>query len=353
MTDIGKRLREHFSPKFNKSGEIFGALVANENGTGAIEQMFKYGDTVMETYAKSGNVYELDSALLDQAMKVLSYFERFYNESDESFVKRNKSIFIRNYDETFGTVWNLKHVFEYYFPGARIFSIDNIGLWTNNLLVNSSFESNEPEEINMWELGNAVISSLGAFAGEKGVVFQNNGVIKQSVQVENGYYFVTVAIKGKGDIEVIGENGNAKKLFKIGEKIVDGVGSKRRVSTNDWDFVQLFFHCDETETISVNVYGDMDTKLDLVTLDKKENYPRFVVYVWFDGVSIGDKTLHLSTEGEDPIEGIDYDKESYYNNAFFVGSSGKSFAEDIYNDILNMVKAAGTKGELMLLTMES
>lgn len=353
MTDFGKRLWSHFSPKVKKTGEIFSAMIANEDGTGAIEKMFAYGDQVADVYTKTDNVYNLDNDMFDQAMGVLSHFKRFYNESDESFKKRNKSVFIRAYDETFGTVWNMKHVFEYYFPTAKTYIVDNIGKWTNNLLINSNFESLVPEEVAAWELENAEISPDGAFSGQKGIKFYNNGTVKQSADIQSGWYFVTLAIKGSGGLEVIGADGDKKKLFKIGEKYQEGSGSKRNINTRDWDFVQFFFYSESADNVTIIVHGEDETLADIVTLDKKENYPCFVVYVWFESVTVGSNTLHLSTDGNDPIEGIDYEKESYYNNAFYIGVSGKSFAEDVYNDILGLVKAAGTKGELMLITKES
>ena len=109
---------------------------------------------------------------------------------------------------------------------------------------------------------------------------------------------------------------------------------------------------DGTE-VTVTITGDKDSKVDLITLDKKKNYPCFVVYVWFDGVMVGGNTLHLSQDGEDPIPGLKYDKESYFDNTFFSGVSGNTFAADVYQDILNMVKAAGTKGDIVLLIKEA
>ena len=61
MTEIGKRLFDNLPPKFNRNGEILNALLANNEGTGAVEKMFLYGDTVKDNYAKADNVYEMNS----------------------------------------------------------------------------------------------------------------------------------------------------------------------------------------------------------------------------------------------------------------------------------------------------
>lgn len=355
MTEIGKRLLDNLPPKINRKGEIVSAMFANETGTGALEKMFIYGDTVKNNYSQAGNVYEMDGNLMDQAMNVLSYFERFYLETDKSFIKRNKSIFIRKGDTTWGTTWNVKHVFEYYFPKAKIFLLDNIGPWDENILINSNFESAETEEIEKWTLDGCEIAAAGAFAGAKGILFtENGGEVSQSADVTTGkYYFVTCAYNGEISIKITGEQGDLKKLYKIGEKIGTGAGSARTSKTESWDFVQYLFYADKSEEVTVSISGKNGDKVDLVTLDEKQKYPRFTLYVWFDGVTLGGKTLHLAQNGDDPIEGVDYDKESYYGNAFFQGSSGKSFANDIYNDILTMIKAAGTKADIMLLTKET
>lgn len=354
MTDIGKRLFDNLPPKFNRNGEILNALIANNEGTGALEKMFLYGDTVKENYAKADNVYEMASGLIDQTMDMFSFFERFYNESDGSFVKRNKSIFVRGGDITFGTAWNVQHVFEYYFPAAKIFLVDNIGRWTENILVNSNFESDLPSEIAKWTMTGCVLNKDGAFSGGKGVYFTSNGIVSQSAMVDGGkYYFVTCAVNGHVTINVTDKSGNNKTLYTIGEKINGSGGSGRSVDTENWRFIQMFFFADKTEELKISISGDKDSKVDLITLDKKKDYPCFVVYAWFDGVMVGGKTLHLSKSGEDPIPGINYNKESYFDDTFFSGVSGNTFAADIYQDILNMVKAAGTKGDIVLLTKEA
>lgn len=355
MTEIGNRLLSHLPPMINKKGEIISAMFANDKGTGALEKLFAYGDTVKKVYADSDNVYKMESELIDQAMSVFSWFERFYLESDESFTMRNKSIFIRGYDETWGTTWNVKHVFEYYFPGNKIFLVENVGKWSDNLLTDSSFEAKEPEIQAIWEKENCSISDRATFSGEFGILFEEGGILKQSVEMDSeGYYFLTLAINGEADLTVKDQDGNSLKLWVMGEKYDDTVyGPGRKVKTDKWDFKQVFFKLPESGTVTVEVVGKADTKVDLVTLDKKTEYPRFVLYVWFEDVKIGEKTLHLSQNGEDPIPGLNYDNESYFDNSFFSSVSGKSFADDIYKDIMEMIKAAGTKGEIMLLLKES
>lgn len=355
MTDIGKRLLDNLPPKINRNGEIISALIANKNGNGAIEKMFQYGDTVKKRYAQANNVYNMDGELLDQTMNVFSHFERFYNESDSSFAKRNKSIFVRGGDVTFGTTWNVKHVFEYYFPNAKIFLIDNIGRWEENILINSDFESTVAEEIAKWTISGCELNKKGAFSGGKGVYFTtDNGVISQSAAVEKDkFYFVTCVVDGKAEISVTGASGDVKELHTIGESIDEKIPSGRTANTENWRFVQFFFKADKNENVTVIVKGETGSKVDLVTLDKKKNFPCFMIYVWFNSVTYGGNILHLSKTGNDPIPGIDYKKESYFDNTFFSGIVGKSFANDIYRDILSMVKAAGTKADIMLITKET
>lgn len=355
MTDIGNRLLSHFPPMVNTKGEVISAMFANDNGTGAVEKMLAYGDTVKEVYADSENVYEMESELIDQAMDVFSWFERFYQETDKSFTMRNKSIFIRGYDETWGTTWNVKHVFEYYFPGNKTFLVENVGKWSDNLLVDSNFESTEPEIQSVWEKENCELDGQAAFSGERGILFEEGGKLSQDVELDsNGYYFLSMAINGEVKVTVKDQDGNSLKLWVIGEKIDNTVyGDGKTLKTTNWNIKQVLFKLPEAQTVTIEITGKAEAKIDLVTLDKKTEYPRFVLYVWFEDVKIGGKTLHLAEDGNDPIPGIDYDKESYYGDSFFTGVSGKSFADDIYRDILEMIKAAGTKGEVVLLMKET
>lgn len=352
MTKTGKRLISNFSPKINKSGLIFSSIVANDKGNAVLEKMFIEGDKVMKEFAGASDVYEMKGDTLDMAMKVLSPFERFYNETDESFIKRNKAIFIRNGNTTWGTKWDVMKVFEFCFPTAKVHVLENIGKWQNNLLINSSFESQIQTEIDAWQYLNCEVNGTGCFSGEKGVIFTESGSVSQSAEIEKGIYFVTFAAIGKTNVEIIGSDGISKKLYFMGEKITEGEGHSRVFQSDEWKFNQVFFISDKNETVTVKVGGEPGAKVDLVTLDKKTVYPRFTVYVWFDEIEVGESTLHLSQNGDDPIPGVNYDKESYFDRSFFIGSTGKTFADDIYNEILNVVKAAGTKGEIAILTKE-
>ncbi|MCQ2086675.1 MAG: hypothetical protein MJZ37_01165 [Bacilli bacterium] len=355
MTETGKRLLSHLPPKINRQGEIVSALFANEEETGALEKLFAYGETVKKAYSGEKDVYKMDGDLLDQVMEFFSFFERFYEETDASFIKRNKSILVRNGDVTFGTTWNVKHVFEYYFPKAKIFLLENVGRWEDNILINSNFESIVPEEVAKWNLSGSEISESGSFSGAKGVSFtSNNGTVSQNAVVEkDNIYFVTCMVKGNVSFLVKGASGDLKHLYSIGEAMGNESGQTRSVSNGDWNFVQLFFKADKTETITVTVQGTLGSCVDLVTLDQKKKFPCFVVYVWFDQVTIGGKTLHLSQSGEDPIPGLNYEKENYFGKSFFSGTSGRNLGAEIYQDILEMVKSAGTAADIVLLTRET
>lgn len=270
-------------------------------------------------------------------------------------MKRNKSIFVRGGDVTFGTTWNVKHVFEYYFPGAKIFLLDNIGRWENNILINSNFESSVPSEIAKWTLSGCAINKDGAFSGEKGVFFtSNNGTVSQVAAVEKDkIYFVTCMVNGNATFSVKGASGDTKNLYLVGDVMGSDSGQARSVVTDGWRFIQFFFKANKTENITVTVKGTLGSKVDLITLDKKKNYPCFVIYAWFDRVTIGGNTLHLAKRGNDPVPGLKYDKESYFDNTFLSGTSGNVFATDIYQDILNMVKPAGAMADIVLLTRET
>lgn len=355
MTKIGEKLLSHFSPQFNKKGEMLGAIIANDKGSGAVEKMMINGDEVMNLYTKTSNIYDFEGDLLDQVLNFFSFFKRFYNELDISLIKRNKSIFIRGGDLTFGTIWNVKHVFEYYFPSSKIYILENMS-FSDNLLINDSFESIIEEEINAWNYENSEVDNEDVFSGQKDLLFTAaGGKVSQTVETtKTGPYFLTFFMKGNCSVRIL-EDGIPLNVWKVGEDPKTVREQTQTFETDDWENVQIFCNSEkEISDITVEITGNnTDTKIDLVNFSKKRDYPVFSVGVWFPDVTQGGSTLHLGRNGEDPIEGVDYTKESYLDNAFFTGVSGKSFADEIYSDILNQIKAAGTKGEVRLLLRES
>lgn len=77
MTDLGKRLLDHLPPKINREGEIISSLIANEDGSGALEKLFAYSALVKKTYSDTKDVYEMDGDLLDQVMAMFSFLGAF------------------------------------------------------------------------------------------------------------------------------------------------------------------------------------------------------------------------------------------------------------------------------------
>ena len=59
-----------------------------------------------------------------------------------------------------------------------------------------------------------------------------------------------------------------------------------------------------------------------------------------------------SPTGSDDYKSVDYSKASYFDNTFIYGATGGQVKE-VYQELLDIVRADGTTGTIELLTRES
>lgn len=393
ITETGERLLQVIPSKFNKQDEIIAALFANDNGSGAIEKMFADGQEIINSYAVNNDVYNSEGELLDRFVKFFSYFERNYDETDESLKKRIKAIFVRNHDTTWGTTWNMKHVFEQYFSNAKIYLLENSGDYENtnysisndndiNYIKDSTLENNSPD----WILSNgAVYSQNDCFEGYVSVLLSDsNCYLRQSVALDSsGYFFLHFFSKGNVAVKVKKEN-EYLNLWQIGDNLETVKKMERYNSSSEWKPCSIFFKADTAGEVTIEFSGYGDSILnyvDFISLFKKKRFPKFTLICHFTGMSADVKTLHLARGKDDPAENgfddngksvsvgdedfgktnktivydkdgkilIDYSNESMFDNAFVTGAKGDTFAQDIYDDILNIVKPNGVRGFVKLV----
>jgi len=80
--------------------------------------------------------------------------------------------------------------------------------------------------------------------------------------------------------------------------------------------------------------------IDYARLFPKPLNPSYTLIFQFEGYSITDKSLHLGVVGEDPVQGVDYEDESYFDRAFIVGPTGISQSE-AFKNVLDLVRPRG------------
>jgi hypothetical protein len=88
--------------------------------------------------------------------------------------------------------------------------------------------------------------------------------------------------------------------------------------------------------------GISSSSVDYIRLFEKQPYASFTVIAHFEAES-AEKALKLAPGTTDPSEEIeDYKDYDYHNQAFVTGAAA-GFAQDIYNDLLDMLRAQGVK----------
>ncbi len=75
----------------------------------------------------------------------------------------------------------------------------------------------------------------------------------------------------------------------------------------------------------------------------------------YENMSYNDETKAFAAEsptGSDDYESVDYSKASYFDDTFIFGATGTA-AEEVYQDLLDIVQAGGIPGTVEILTKES
>jgi hypothetical protein len=108
---IGDFLRSIFSTLINKDDEVFKALFANPEETGAVETIFNELETVRDEWCNNSDVYNQIGEMLEKPLSYFSVLERLFEESDESYKDRNALLFYRNGDTLWGDKWDVLSIF--------------------------------------------------------------------------------------------------------------------------------------------------------------------------------------------------------------------------------------------------
>ena len=190
--DLLEQLRGNFPKTIDKSKPVFSSLIANNNGTAAIQKQLEDLFAYMKEWISTPNVYEQTGVMLDKTTRFFSFLERFADETDTSFKNRFAAIFIRNHDTRWGTAFDVKSVFRQYFPHATVYLVENTNKIDDttpglaNLFLDGDISTDTPTD---WTLVNCIASTSARFSKEYGILLnQAGGILSQSVNV-NGYKF--------------------------------------------------------------------------------------------------------------------------------------------------------------------
>lgn len=340
---IKEQLRSNFPGNIDKTKKEFCSLIANEDGNAVIESILTDLLTYMSEWKNCKDVYSQEGVMLDKSANLISYMERFTDESDVQFKNRINAIFVRHGDTTWGTPFNIKRVFEQYFELANVFVVENAGTEEDNLIQDFDFNSTESSN---WKLNNAEICSKARFSKSFGVNFFNEGSCSQEIteiKKETPYY---LHFFYKGEIKVCIQDDEGMYWNNhawTNEK------SEIKLESSEWKDGQIFFKNHFSSQILISFYGTENTYLDYIRLSEYK-FPSFSVLIQIEG-SVAKNALSLASGRKDPDENIDYEKAGYYDKSFLTGVAA-GFAKDLYEDLLSYIKSTGIKGNLEIVNKD-
>jgi hypothetical protein len=92
-------------------------------------------------------------------------------------------------------------------------------------------------------------------------------------------------------------------------------------------------------------------KIDYARLFKRPPNPSYTVLVQYEGYQVMDTSLHLGKGKDDPIDGLDYGRESYYDHHYIVGRKG-AHRRDVFNSLLEIIRPVGIQPFLEFVERE-
>ena len=345
------QLRSNFPKTINKAAPVFSALVVNDDGTAAFEYELNLLKSFMLEWVDSYNVYEQSGDMLDETISFISFFERFSNETDIYLKRRLASVFIRNHDKVWGTPFDVKRVIEQFFPQADVYLIENTNdTETENLITNGDFV----DDSSGWTLTGSSLSEAARFSKAYGVSLGSSGTAVQTVTLSdslNKTYFLHFFMKGNLKVRI---KNNENKYWNNTQKTWSSTSSYTVFNTTDWENQNIYLFASANLTqiqIEFCGNGSETAYIDYIRLFEKKAYPSFTVVVHFTGDS-SQSALKLAPGSADPDTQItDYSKYDYFDQSFVVGNES-SYSEDIYSDILNIIRAQGVKAYLEIVSRD-
>ena len=358
--DLLDQIRGNFPKTIDKSKPVFSSIMANENGNAAIQKQLEYLFAYMKEWISTPDVYEQKGVMLNKTISFFSFLERFADETDKSIKNRFAAIFIRNHDTRWGTAYDVKSVFRQYFPSATIYLIENTNKIDDttsglaNLFQDGDINTSSPTD---WTLTNCTADEQARFSKKFGILLNQSGAtLSQEVNISSSStYYLHFFLKGHVSVQI---KDNNDKYWDFSTKEWKDSAVDNNFSTEDWDNCSLFFHTAyNASKVTVSfVYVDMLTYIDYFRLFAKQPYGSFTVIAHFEG-NTASKAFGLAAGDDDPNDGSPltdplpqprYSNYGYYDKSYLSGVP-IGFASDIYEDLLDYLRAQGVKANLEIV----
>jgi hypothetical protein len=363
----GQNILSFLASGINKEAPIIKALFfgsGDNNEEGAIANEFadllEFIDFHTRNNDVRGHIRSLDEqqeeeknpnsrdTSLDLTVKLFTGERRKVFDSDDVVLRRLLAITERKKDKFWGTGQNMKSVFETFFEGITCYIAE--GTSKDNLLGDGDFVNSEDETD--WVRHGAKITHEARFSKLHGVLLQGadesvelpNTCTTTTGELESGGYTLHFMLKGK--CGVIIQNGkkrywNANEQKCTGgtvlqwenDEFINEFQSGKKESTKDtteyswmneyeWINASCFIYLSEPTALTIQFISieDSPAAIDYVRLFEKPWYPSYTLILNYSGSNVGAGILHLGIGSKDNIDGIDYEKESYFDHTYLSGA---------------------------------
>ena len=372
----GDFIRSVFPSIVNRTGEVFGALFANDEGTGTLEVLFDDLEASrLEWQGDSDDVYNQTGSQLEKTRRLLSPFNRHLSDTDAQIVKRLYTLFYREGDTLWGTKWDIINCVRYYLEVYDVFIVNNAQDYASSVLSNGDFEENTEDTSGTliptgWTVSGSVTYSSEDdehFEQSHGMAFSgSDGACSQVVTLEaSSIYWLHFFLSGVIRVALVDADGLYWNADSEAWTSDECYATFENTSSDDWQEQSLHFTTGSTGEYTLIFQGAEDDSkgcVDFAMMFLNTTAPSYLVVAVFNGdssvVSEGAHYAESTDDGNDSKEtwaanSWDFDSFNYYAPedtpagmdyslvGFYPGLAGSFTQQLLTEEILKVLSPAG------------
>jgi hypothetical protein len=343
----GLNLLDFLATGINKNDPVIQAILSDYEGHGATANELTELIAFIDYYTRTDDVKHHEGDSLEMIVKQFTKLRRQLEETDAVLLRRMRALTERQGDEIWGNGPNIEHIFETYFGGINAYVCESTN--EESLLDNGDFE----EDTDVWTLaGGAVYTADARFSEKRGLYFSGaagQSCLQMLADISAGVYTLHFFLKGKCGVIIQDAGG---KYFNAVEKVLwnEAANPWQTAPVTNWFdngdewrdafcFVLLRAGTAQLKIKFISAAG-REACIDYARFFMKPLNPSYTIVIQYEGYALEDKTLHLGEGMIDPIPGLDYSKESYFDNSYIVGRKG-ALQNVVYKSVLDMVRPRG------------
>ena len=369
----GDFIRSVFPSIVNRTGDVFGALFANEEGKGTLEVLFDdLEESRLQWQGDSDNVYNQTGSQLEKTRRLLSPFNRHLSDTDTQIVKRLYTLLYRTGDTLWGTKWDIINCVRYYLEVYDVFIVNNAQDYASSLLSNGDFEENTEDTSGTLVPTGWTVSGSATYSSEDDEHFEEShgmaftaadGVCSQSVTLEAAsIYWLHFFLSGIIRVALVDPDGLYWDADALSWTSDECFATFENTSSDDWQEQSLHFTTGDAGVYTLIFQGAEDESkgcVDLAMMFLNTTAPSYLVVAVYNGdTSVMIDGAHYAVQGADSeetwaAEGWDFDSFHYFAPeetpagmdyslvGFYPGLSGSFTQLLLTNEILKVLSPAG------------